>query len=142
MLHNAARNGHLWALTYLLATAARAGMDKDTIKRFCEVRAQKKLVLILDAGDRGGCEEGRESDADANSRSLLSLTPSAPLPLCPQAPDKEDHTCLEWACFNGHLPVVQYLIRSAGMDPNRTDTGVRGSRETSAHNKHKFKIIL
>jgi hypothetical protein len=46
VLHNAARNGHLWALTYLLATAARAGMDKDTIKRFCEVRGKIELALI------------------------------------------------------------------------------------------------
>lgn len=38
VLHNAARNGHLWALTYLLRAAARAGMDKEQIKRFLEVR--------------------------------------------------------------------------------------------------------
>lgn len=49
----------------------------------------------------------------------------ATLVACLQAPDKEDHTCLEWACFQGHLPVVTYLIRDRAMDPTRADHKVR-----------------
>jgi ankyrin repeat protein len=42
-----------------------------------------------------------------------------------QASDSEGHTCLDWAAFNGHLPVVQYLVQRRAMDPTRTDPKVR-----------------
>ena len=49
-----------------------------------------------------------------------------------QLPDVEDHTCLDWACFAGHLPVVQYLIQR-GMSPYRVDKKGRNCLHLAAH---------
>ena len=67
MVHNACRNGHMWALVYLVRAATQA-LSEDEVTR----------LLLL--------------------------------------PDCEDHTCVEWACFGGHVPLVQYLLRRLGTE--------------------------
>ncbi|CAM9912553.1 unnamed protein product [Choristocarpus tenellus] len=96
VLHNAARNGKLWALAFCIAAAA-------------EPKAKDKGRGHGDgAGATGGLgENGTDSSP---SKGLLWQK------------DCDGHTSLEWGCYSGHLRIVRLLV-DQGLDVTTQDSG-------------------
>ena len=133
VLHNAARNGSLWATAFFLsvdaggrrAAAAGDGPDIPTsggdrdgvvgdVVGTIHGSAERETSAAREAGDGGGGGGGGGGKTvvprDPLVASLLHQT------------DCDGHTALDWACYSGHTAVARLLVEH-GLSPFSTDAG-------------------
>lgn len=99
-LLRAATAGHLSTLNYLIeqgsdVTATDTTNGSTIFHNACRNGQLWALVYLVNAATQA---VGSEEEV---TRLLL-------------LPDLEDHTCLDWACFGGYVPIVQFLLRRLG----------------------------
>lgn len=135
MFHNAARNGRLWTLAFLLRVEASQypllqgnavegeGGNAATAPATPATAGGVTTNSYVGGRVRGGVAIGQNGgDNRAMMMMMMTMVRDPAVASLLRCTDCDGHTALDWACYSGHTGVARLLVEH-GLSPFSTDSG-------------------